>query len=448
MLVKDKVENLIKLGYDDDVIAMALGLSDKQVEYTKRQLEQERARAATSRKTVSKLQLLRERYFKLYNANYGEPKVVQKSITEEQRKEIVRRLDEAEKLLSSFIKDSESTQKKKLSEIKDLYSYMDDLVLPTDLVRRAYSIFPEKFLYKIRDRYINAAMQRIIKSYKSKTLESINLEIASTNDLDGLIELSKKLREVSDMSYLAVSSLRSKINNKIYDIKINAYKEQVDVPDDKIEELISSLMNPDVDIEIVKETMKRYSLEYYERKKKMVEETAINSNLARLQAPTIEGSIKQVEHQLLTTIKNPKIEIGNIDFLCQRLMAMGLSKGVVVHRIVDRLIQNKQFDEATSFVEKNFADYKDRNELTSKKGYEHQIQNARICHYIMKGINAPEGTIADEDRYYDMIIAGIEKAKVDPHVLNLGRSKDGKKSICFADLMEKQKAKVDMDFTD
>ena len=72
MLIRDKVENLIKLGYDDDIIAMTLGLSEEQLEISKRDIQLRKEAEARKPKPKTKMQLLRERYNALYNTEKKE----------------------------------------------------------------------------------------------------------------------------------------------------------------------------------------------------------------------------------------------------------------------------------------------------------------------------------------------------------------------------------------
>ena len=57
----------------------------------------------------------------------------------------------------------------------------------------------------------------------------------------------------------------------------------------------------------------------------------------------------------------------------------------------------------------------------------------------MKGIEAEEGEIEDEDSYFDTISRGIEQSKIDPSTIILGTSKDGKRKITWGEVTKKSR---------
>jgi len=65
------VNQLLKLGYDKDIILMTLGISDSQFENIKKEIQEKQELAqrakASQPKAKTKIQLLRERYYQLYN---------------------------------------------------------------------------------------------------------------------------------------------------------------------------------------------------------------------------------------------------------------------------------------------------------------------------------------------------------------------------------------------
>ncbi len=65
------MNQLLKLGYDKDIILMTLGISDSQFENIKKEIQEKQELAqrakASQPKAKTKIQLLRERYYQLYN---------------------------------------------------------------------------------------------------------------------------------------------------------------------------------------------------------------------------------------------------------------------------------------------------------------------------------------------------------------------------------------------
>ncbi len=57
----------------------------------------------------------------------------------------------------------------------------------------------------------------------------------------------------------------------------------------------------------------------------------------------------------------------------------------------------------------------------------------------MRGINARPASIEEENKYYQMIQNGIDKSYLEPQNIPLGKTRDGRRTITWEDVMEKQK---------
>ena len=448
MLIRDKVENLIKLGYDDDIIAMTLGLSEEQLEISKRDIKQRKEAEAQKTKPKTKMQLLRERYNALYNTEKKEAKSEdKKTLDKEQREQVELIITTVERDMKEVLTLPSNEQVKVIRKIKNLLATIDAVLIPSDLAKRIYTALQTDKIFKIKDRNSIATLRKLVDRYKAKCLESYSNEIEEIDDIATLQGISKQLTDLYSSSYITYSSLVSKINRKIQDIKVKNYKEQVNISDEVIEGLVALVVDPSVDLEDLKEQIKQNGLAYYERKKRMVEETAINRGMARLQTPTEEGSLRQVYYQMTDYIKS-NLHIKDADFLYQRLMSLGLSKTVVANAIVKNLMEKKRFYEAETFVEKTFENGEDRIEADSRRRHLSDIKRAKIANFIMRGINAKEGEIEDEDLFFRMIERGIEQSRLDPRTIVLGLAKDGKTKITWADVTAKEKVRKDFDISD
>ena len=448
MSISENADHLIKMGYDKDVIATTLGISTEQLESIQKEIEQGISKGFSTSRPKTKLQALRERYWSLYNTGYLETSTTSKTITAAQRTEVIKRLDAVEKIMSDFFQKSKEEQKSRFNELTEYYNYFEKKMLPTDLAGRTYELLQVDNLPKVKDFKTMKSMQALAKKYRSKYFSSISHEIELTEDLEELSALSGKLSKLSDIPYMQMSIARTKLANKIHSIKAKT-NTQFNLSDESILSMISSLINPDIDIERLNEVIREKGIEYKERRDKIAQETGNSQSTSYgVQKMSLDVSIKQVKQQMLTLIKDKSIEIDDMDFLYQRLLALGFNEGAAARAIIDNLIQCERFDDARKLVSNFFAGRTDKADLTSKKSYQHQIQNAQIRYFIFRGINAPKGSIGDEDRYYQWIATGIEKAQINPRSLVIGSSKDGKRNIYWADIMEKQITKEKRDFTD
>ncbi len=443
-MLRQEVIDLIERGYDDDVIMMTMGLSSVQLEFLKKQIEKENTVVPKKTYQVSKLKLLRDRYNAAYNTVLDPTKIEKKPLTEEQRAEVTRRLDEAEKIIPDVI-----AGKIKHNEVKKLYSYLEPLDLPADLARRAYSILPEDNLKRIRVKADSNYFKQTISNYRSRFFTALSDEIDSTNDLDELNKISRELTKYSSISYVISSSLNNKVIRRITAIKMDKFKEFLTIPKDKIDGIVDSILDPNASVEDIKENINKTAVIFFEGRKRAIEEVDTNKNLARLRAPTMEGSAKQVNHQVIDALQQEGLDIEDIYGLLDRLVKLGIDRGVAIHAILNNMINNERYDDAEEFAGTVYkARTEDVLEQNSRRIALSTVRRARISKFIMRGINAKEGTVEEENNYYQLILSGIEKSRLDPQGIALGKTKDGLKTITWADVMEKpRKKKIEDDFS-
>ena len=452
MQIVNKVNHLLKLGYDKDIILMTLGITDSQFENIKKEIQEKQETAqrakASQPKAKTKIQLLRERYYQLYNSEKkDEERVLEKNpLSDEEREEMSKKLDYVEEQLATISSKQTSEQNKIVKEILGIYSNLMDLNLPSDLAIRACIVLKSK-PSRLKDTRASGALRSMMSKYTNKYYEAISDEINQLNDVVALKDMSKKIRVLYDSSYMVYSSLQGKIDRKISAIKMSQYKDQTKMLDGVTTQLVDSLVDPSTSLESLKEQIKQNGQAFYESRKKMIEGATTNKFLKADRFPTMEGSIKQVEHQLIEKLKSD-YEIKDIDFLHHRLLELGIDRSVIIGVIVDNLLSRKRFDEAEGYIKKTIVSKEEQTEIDLGRTYYRRIRIARISDFIMRGINAEEGSIEDENKFFDMIERGIERAKIDPKNLVLGFSKDGKTKITWNDLTARDKKKVDMDFSD
>ena len=184
MLIKDKVKDLINLGYDMDVIGEVLGISDTQVALIKNQIDNDsKENKIQKSREKSKLQILRKRYNAVYHtknpASRGEGHV----LTSEEISEISAHIDTIEsrmqEILNMTCKDKNDIQRQryKVSNMLKEFSDIDNIDLPIDLLQRVYSIFPTDKLYKVMDIHAKDGIERKQGHYIIKYANSFHILI-------------------------------------------------------------------------------------------------------------------------------------------------------------------------------------------------------------------------------------------------------------------------------
>ena len=244
---------------------------------------------------------------------------------------------------------------------------MDKLELPYEIAKRAYELIPLNDSRRFKDANIFKKFKKLEEKYRTKYFSSIAEKIKNSNSVEELEKLMQDSRGLEDTSYLGYSSIRSKIIAKENELKKEAYKKYLTIPEDVVNDIVSSLMNPNVDLDTINRKMDEAAKIYYEGRKKSVDNTAINKNIARIQMPTMEGSKKQVSHQIIDAIGEEGLFIDDMDFLYERLRDIGVDRGVACRAIKVNLMASERFNEAEEFVKRVYSNLKDLKEYNFRK---------------------------------------------------------------------------------
>ncbi len=74
------------------------------------------------------------------------------------------------------------------------------------------------------------------------------------------------------------------------------------------------------------------------------------------------------------------------------------------------------------------------------KFYEKKIRIAELGKIILRGISS-EGTEQEKIEYVELIKKGLEKCKISPSLIKLGKNRAGTRTITLEDIMPKEKIK-------
>ena len=445
MALQDRVRELIEHGYDDDVIIMTLGLSNSQLDFIKEQIKKNedisKKRSNQTPNQKSKLQSLRERYFAVYNSK--SPYIIEqpKSLSQEKIDEITRRLDKIEEIMPDVIEKPRGNKGKEYSDVKSLYSYLDKIDLPLDLAKRAFDLLPsEDQIRHMKDRDATESFKRLVDRYRSKYMFSISSSVDGIDDLAELDRLLGEVRQFSTASYFAYSTVQSKILRKKQKIGLDKIKEFTIIPEDKIQGILNGIVDFSVDLNEVKERIEEAAQFYYDTRKTAAKEAPKNSPLSvAMRNITIDSSKRQVRHQVVGAFERLDVEITDPSSMFARLVGVEVDRNVAINTIVQRLLDREKYDEAEAFIRGSYPDREDWSQIKNRKTALTDVRKRRISTFIMRGINARPTSVEEENKYYQMIQNGIDKSYLEPQNIPLGKTRDGRRTITWADVMEKSK---------
>ena len=437
MTIKEKAKQLITSGYDDDVIFLVLGISRRDVEIIKKQNE--------SPKRKSKLQILRETYQGIY---YGENNISKKDVlplSTAKIEEINNFLDEIEPQIKN-VQQRLYTKRNEMMDLIRKLGFLDDLSLSLDIAERVYKLFPEKKkIYKIQDISYRQKLIERRNKYKTKYFASIEeymLEEDNIEVLNDLLEKIKKIFPDSQYTQGEASVIQNKITKRISYLKTNQNQlNQLQDVSSEVRKIAELIVGDEYNEEKIKEIILQESQVYLEKRNKYIKDSLASDSIKSLQLLTLERAKKQIYYQIGNLIKSGSNNIVNIEDSYQRLVNINHNWSVSLNIVIENLLVNKRFEEANSFVEMLFKSIKNPDYIKIRKQMKLKIRNSEISYFIMKGINAEEDSIDDEDKYYQLIEKGIEQSNISPISIVLGKTFDGLRNITWYDIMEKQKEK-------
>ena len=274
----NEIKELIKKGFDLELISFELDIPIEEVKRLKLELEAERENNFTKqydneriindeiKNANLKMEQIRTRYKKLFfksNKIDTEQTINLKKQNDELVNSAILEIEKIEEIL----KNNEGHSKKEIKEMSKTINTelkrIEEYQLTAEQAEKLYYLINSKTLKKIKfgndDKKYNYRMSRNRKIILRKLTEAIDLVQTQTEDLEELKNLEKKLTfEMQKNNQILIGTVKSKIENKI--LKINQQKAidkiRNDVPEN-VELIIKSLAKGTLDInkanQIIKE---------------------------------------------------------------------------------------------------------------------------------------------------------------------------------------------------
>ena len=353
MLMKDKVKQLMELGYSKEIIMLSLGISDK--DYCKYEnqiaLDKNTEKHKQSNRPT-KLQLLRKRFHELYYADYSLHKAEEIQLSDEEIEKITGILDSVKTKIDELPKYSKFMQVAVVNGIMKDLEYVDDKTVPLDIAERLYNLFPNNKKMKLQDDNCVKKVDKKRSFYYNKFSETVNRIINKENDPQKLQELLERLKKLLAKNKEIVGfSFEGKIKTKLANMNKKVF--DVDTPTETVIRIADSIWEEDYDEEKIQNLIERESQYFYERRKRFVEENAPNENFKRMQMPTEEGSRRQILKQISDLARNSKKEMIDIKRTYQRLLKINTNQSVTLNVIISNLIFNERFPKRSEHIKSN-----------------------------------------------------------------------------------------------
>lgn len=426
------ISKLVDKGYDINLVSFEFDIPVQRIIDYRRmiQVEQLKDRSPIESRE-SKMQIIRNKYYSLLSTRLGNNKTTKKKFTEE-NKQVNSSIAKIEECIKK-IHDAELKEKRRiaviiLSELKKIREYNLTISQAESLLKllnsNELSTIP---VLDCNDRIhycINSERNRIIQKY----IVAIDYDQSTTNDLDELKRLEKKL--MSDIltrngCKLSANALRSQITAKIERIKKQMVISNISNNVSKsISQIISSLADGSVDIDLAIRTIEEEARSRVESKPK----TQFSL--------TIKQEKGQISHQIRKILveKAESYQINNPDLFIKQLMQICEIDGEnALSVLIRNLICRKEYNRAREICNRISVKDENGNIRTNLKNLKKEIIIAELSDTFVKGMNLSR-TFEEENSFFDFIKEALRKANISPRAIILSKSDDGMRTITLADV--------------
>ena len=435
-----EIKNLIKKGFDLELISFELDIPIEKVRQYKLELESmikndlvkhsaKEIIESKNKQAHLKFEQMREKYEELF---FEDGKVETKKT-----QKITNRDDKLINLIISQIEEIENEMKQLpkndrrrnanliLTQLKKIEGYQLTINQAEKLNFLIQSEVLEGLNLNPTDK-INYYLKINKKTIVRKLIEAIDISQAETQDIEELKKLEKKITaKIQQSNPVITGAMRTKIKNKI--LRINQQKAidkiRNDVPEN-IELIIKDLAKGTLDVQAANEILEDEAKKRVEGKPKtrftLTEEQEKRQSLIQIKKILMENP--EQYH-----IEKPEVTIMQIEELCNG----GLEQAI--RTVVKNLTGIKDFERAKEVCDK-FSSRNDENQIaTYRMKLKKEIKNDEIGEMVLKGINM-NGTYEEERAYLELIEKGLKLGRVKLEAVSLGKSQDGLKNITLADI--------------
>jgi len=439
----EEIKELIKKGFNLDLIAFELDIPLSQIRQLKTEIEKNKADNAENKKKYSqsyyKMSEMKQRYRRLFSSvedkDKSDPKKEEQSnMLSPKEIQVIQTVIENIKNKMQLIGNLERKEKRTIArEILDEYKKISKYQLTIEQIEELNALLSSKELENLGIDITDKKSYSIIQIRRKLTqelAEAVKDKQSEVMDISELQELERKFIpfEIKGNEIL-VGDVRRQISSKILKIQqqneINKLRN--DIPTN-IEAVITDLVNGNIDIQGANEIIGEEAKKRVEGKPKtrfsLTEEQIRGQILLQIRTAIIERAEQY-------PIQNPEKAMLQIQQLC------GGELGLNISTVVRNLTARREFETAKSICSKFSGEKVEADIKAYIKILRDEIRNAEISDLVLTGLNQNE-IPEKEAQCYELIKNGLEMGNVKLRAISLGKNADGSKNITLEDIWPEQ----------
>lgn len=429
-----EIKELIEKGFDLELMSFELDIPLEDLIQLKKDIEtSKKIKLANSKNPMEQV---RERYNKLFFANYKKEVEIPKKLTMQQIELVNSVTTTIDKEIKEMKGLSKKEKRKNVNSILMLLKQIKDFNLSIEQAEKLYNLMQSSELEHLNlsiedkmDYYVKINRDRIAKKF-AKAIDYAHLQ---TSDFEELKALERKITPKMEKSNpIFIGGIRTNIYNKMSKIQQQIISERIrnDVPT-SISAIINDIVIGKLDVQNANEIINS------EAKKRVESKPKTRFSL------TEEQERRQILIQIRTVlsdraeqyrIENPEVAIMQIQKLCGGELEQS------IRVVVKNLIGQKEFERAKQICNKYALDEEKVTPVFITR-LKKEIRNKEISDTVLRGI-AANGSLEEGIAFYNLIENGLKAGNVKPETISLGKSQDGLRTITLADVwLERERIK-------
>ena len=404
---KEKIKKIIKRGYNLKLISAELKIPIEELEMYKNEIEKENQEKTTTniitRKNTrivrdstpynehSRMLMLKDKYYKLYNKGSKNNFIAEKrKLTEQENDKLEKLFEKIKEELPEVTKVEIGINKRKkyakkfsiqLEENTDILPYFDK-------IEEIYLLFEQKNLNNL-DLFRTDNLDKMILKTRSITrrafAKAVYEEAQSIDDIEMLKQFLNKIKNIKSKGIAIEVNMEE--TNRIIDA----------------------------------EAKRRYE-NSPKNKFSLTEEKQRKQILVQL------GKMLSTQGEKYKIV-NPEATLELLQTLCEAKLEPALAS------VNDNLLSCYRFEEAKQLCKKYYGQNPSNLSIKLQKN---KVKNAELSYLILRGIREIN-SLTEEKELYELLKNGLEMGNVKPESIDLGTNQDGSMKITLADILDEDK---------
>lgn len=445
---KEKIKKIIKRGYNLKLISAELKIPIEELEMYKNEIEKENQEKTTTniitRKNTrivrdstpynehSRMLMLKDKYYKLYNKGSKNNFIAEKrKLTEQENDKLEKLFEKIKEELPEVTKVEIGINKRKkyakkfsiqLEENTDILPYFDK-------IEEIYLLFEQKNLNNL-DLFRTDNLDKMILKTRSITrrafAKAVYEEAQSIDDIEMLKQFLNKIKNIKSKG-IAIESYEREIKTKLDKlIEEQKQKDRRNNETDEIKMIAQQLADGKVNMEETNRIIDAEAKRRYENSPK--NKFSLTEEKQRKQILVQLGKMLSTQGEKYKIV-NPEATLKLMQTLCETKLEPALAA------VNDNLLSCYRFEEAKQLCKKYYS--QDLSNLGIKL-QKNKVKNAELSYLILRGIRETNSP-AEENKLYELLKDGLEMGNVKPESIDLGTNRDGTQKITLADILDEDK---------